>query len=328
MRAVVYANYGPPHVLRLRDVAKPVPADSEVLVKIHAAAVNAADLDLLRGTFMIRPSGLLKPRYPILGSDIAGTVEEVGPKVTEFRPGDEVFGDLTEYGFGAFAEYVCVPEKAVAFKPVSLTHEEAAAVPSAGGVALLNLRAKHEIQPGQSVLINGAGGGMGTFAIQIAKSSGAEVTGVDTGAKREVMLSTGADHVIDFTQEDVTRSGRRYDLILDVSAHRSIFHYRRILNPQGVYVLVGGSAMPMLQTVFLGPLVSRFGNGSMGIVMAYPNKDTLTSMTKLIEDGKVKPVIDRRYPLSEVADALRYLESGHACGKVVISLGNRHVADR
>ena len=259
MKAIVYTEYGLPGVLQLKEIEKPTPTDNEVLVNIHAASVNAADLDLLRGTFMVRLAGLRKPQYKILGSDIAGRVEAVGKNVKLFQPGDEVFGDLTEHGFGAFAEYVSVPENAVALKPASMTFEEAAAVPSAGVVALLNLRAKGQIQPGQKVLINGAGGGMGTFAVQIAKSFGAEVTGVDSTSKLDMMRSIGADHVIDYTQEDFTKNGQHYDLILDVAAYRSIFDYKRALSPKGIYVMVGGCMTALFQAVFLGPLISMIG---------------------------------------------------------------------
>ena len=320
MKAIAYTKYGPPDVLQLKEVEKPAPRDDEVLVEVHAASVNAADLDLLRGTFMIRLSGLFKPQYRILGSDIAGRVEAVGRNVQEFQPGDEVFGDLTECSFGAFAEYVCVPEKPLALKPAGMAFEEAASVPSAAGVALLNLRASRQIQQGQKVMINGAGGGMGTFAVQIAKSYGAEVTGVDSTRKLDLMRSIGADRVVDYTKEDVTRGDQRYDLILDIAAHRSIFDYKRVLNSTGIYVFVGGSMAAVFQAVFLGPWISRNGGKKMGISMAYPKKEDLVAMKDLLEAGKVVPVIDRRYPLSEAAEALGYLGEGHAQGKVVITL--------
>jgi len=227
---------------------------------------------------------------------------------------------LTECGFGAFAEYVCVPENTLALKPANMTFEEAAAVPSAAVVALLNLRAKRQIQPGQKVLINGAGGGMGTFAMQIAKSFRAEVTGVDSTRKLDMVCSIGADQVIDYTQEDCTKNGQRYDLILDVAAYHSIFDYKRALSPKGIYVIVGGSMAAFFQAVFLGPLISMTGSKKMGILMAYPNQKDLVFMKELLEAGEVVPVIDRRYPLSEVAEALRYLEEGHARGKVVITV--------
>jgi len=322
MKAIVYTKYGPPDVLQLKEVEKPTPMDNEVLVKVHAASVNPADLDLLRGTFMARLAyrGLLKPKYKILGSDIAGRVEVVGRNVKQFQPGDEIFVDLSECGFGAFAEYVCVPENALGLKPASMTFEEAATLPQAAVIALQGLRNKRQIQPGQKVLINGAGGCMGTFAVQIAKSFGAEVTGVDSTRKLDMVRSIGADHVIDYTQEDFTKSGLRYDLILDVAAHHSIFDYKRALSRKGIYALVGGSRGAILQVAFLGPLISIFGSKKMGIVMAKPNKkEDMIFMGELFEAGKVVPVIDRRYPLSEVAEALRYLEEGHHQGKIVIT---------
>ena len=320
VRAITYTRYGSPSVLKMTEVEKPVPKENEVLVEVYASSVNAADLDLLRGVFFIRLAGLLKPQYKILGSDIAGKVEAIGSKVEHIQPGDEVFGDLTEFGFGAFAEYACVPEIALAKKPSGMPFDEAASVPSAGGVALRNLRGKRRIQPGQKVLINGAGGGMGTFAVQIAKSYGAEVTGVDKAGKLEIMRSIGADRVIDYTSEDFTESGEKYDMILDVAAHRSINDYKRALNPKGIYLFVGGSMAATFQAVFLGPLISKNSSKEMGILMAYPDKEDLVLLRQLIESGKVAPVIDRRYPLSGVPEALGYLETGQAQGKVVITV--------
>jgi len=322
MKAVVYTKYGPPDVLQLKEVEKPTPKNNEVLVKVHAASLNAADLDFLRGKFINRLGwGLLKPKKKILGSDMAGRIEVVGRNVKEFQPGDEIFVDLFECGFGAFAEYVCVPENTLSLKPASMTFEEAATLPQAALVALQGLRDKKQILPGQKVLINGAGGGMGTFAVQIAKSFGAEVTGVDSTRKLDMVRSIGADHVIDYTQVDFTKSGQRYDLILDVAAHHSIFDYKRALSPKGIYDLVGGSMGAILQVVFLGPLISILGSKKMGIVMWKPNKkEDMVFITELLEAGKVVPVIDRLYPLSEVAEALRYLEEGHHQGKIVITL--------
>ena len=266
MKAIVYTEYGPPDVLQLKEVEKPTPKDDEALVKVHAASLNAADLETLRGVFVVRMAAPRKPTYKILGSDIAGRVEAVGGNVKQFQPGDEIWGDLSyPLGFGAFAEYVCVPENALRLKPASMTFEEAAAVPTAAVVALQNLRGvgpsspslilsdKGQIQPGQKVLINGAGGGVGTFAVQIAKSFGAEVTGVDSTSKLDMLRSIGADQVIDYTQEDFTKSGQRYDLILDVVAHRSIFAYKRALGPRGIYVFVGGSMSAIFQAFLLAP---------------------------------------------------------------------------
>ena len=333
MKAIVCTKYGSPDVLQLKEVGKPTPKEDEALVRVHAASLNAADFEMLRGTWSARFGGLLKPRHTILGSDIAGRIEAVGRNVKQFHPGDGIWGDLSECGFGAFAEYVCVPENAVRLKPTSMTFEEAAAVPSAGVVALQNLRGvgssslsfllsdTGHIQSGQKVLIHGAGGGVGTFAVQIAKAFGAEVTGVDSTRKLDMLRSIGADQVIDYTQEDFTKSGQRYDLILDVVASQSIFDYKRALSPKGIYVMVGGSLAAILQGFLLGPLISRTGSKKMGSVMWKPNnQEDLAILEELFAAGKVAPVIDRRYPLREVPEALRYLEEGHAKGKVVITV--------
>ena len=241
MKAIVYTKYGPPEVLQLKDVEKPTPKENEALVRIHAASLNAPDLDYLRGRFFARFQGLFKPKYKILGSDIAGKVEEVGRNVKKFQPGDDIFVNSFNCGFGAFAEYVCVPENELTLKPANMTFEEAATLPSAALIALQGLRDKRQIQPGQKVLINGAGGGTGIFAVQIAKSFGAEVTGVDSAEKLDMVRSIGADHVIDYKQEDFTKNGQHYDYILDVIMHRSIFDYKRALSQGGICVIVGGS---------------------------------------------------------------------------------------
>lgn len=322
MKAIVFTRYGPPDVLQLREVGKPVPGDDDVLVQVHAASVNSWDWDLLRGTPFVNRlmAGLSKPkRIKILGCDIAGCVEAVGKNVTRLQPGDEVFGDLSRCGWGGFAEYVSVPAKALALKPASLTFEQAAVVPQAGLLALQGLRDKGHVQSGQKVLINGAGGGVGTFAIQIAKMCGADVTGVDHTEKLEMMRSIGADHVIDYTQEDFTNSGQQYDLILDVMGYHSIFDYRRALGPGGIYVMVGGSTALANQIMFLGPWISMIGSKKMGLLLHKANKG-LCHMAELLEAGKVIPVIDRHYPLEGAAKALRYLGEGHAKGKVVITL--------
>jgi len=336
MKAIVCTKYGSPDVLQLKEVAKPFPKDNEALVKVYAASLNAADFETLRGVFIVRMVAPLRPMYKILGSDIAGRIEAVGRNVKQFQAGDEVFGDLSVCGFGAFAEYVCASEDALALKPASMTFEEAAAYPQAAVLALQNLRGagpsspnpmlidKGPIQPGQKVLINGAGGGVGTFAVQLAKYFGAEVTGVDSTKKLDMLRSIGADHVIDYTQVDFTKSGQRYDLILDPVAYRSIFAYRRALSPEGIFVFVGGSTAAIFQALVLAPLISRNWTQKMGVVMQKPNKkEDLVFLQELFEAGKVVPVIDRRYPLSEVPEALRHLEEGHALGKVVISVENR-----
>ena len=321
MKAIVRYEYGSLDVLNLEEIDKPTPRDDEVLIKVHAVSLNSSDWEFLRGTpIYIRMWGLLKPRHPILGSDIAGRVEAVGKNVREFQPGDEVFGDLM-YRWGGFAEYVCAPEAELMVKPASMTFEQIAAVPQAAVVALQGLRDKGQIEAGQKVLINGAGGGAGTFAVQIAKSVGAEVTEVDRTSKLELMRSIGADHVIDYTQEDFARNEQRYDLILDLVAHRSIFDWRRALSPQGNYVLVGGSVARIFQTLLLGPCFSMIGNKKMGILAAEQNKkEDLVYIQQLLESGKIRPVIDRHFPLSEVPEALRYLGEGHALGKVVITV--------
>lgn len=324
MKAMVYTTYGSPDVLALKDVEKPAPKDNQVLIKVHAASANAADWHLLRGEpFLVRLMfGLLKPKHQILGADVAGRVEAVGSSVKQLQPGDEVFGDLSDCGFGAFAEYVCVPEDAVVVKPASMTFEEAAAVPLAAVTALQGLRDKGHVQSGQTVLITGAAGGVGSFAVQIAKSFGAEVTGVCSTKKVEVVRSIGADHVIDRTQEDVTRSGQQYDLILDAAAYRSIVDYQRILSPQGIYVLIGGAMGPMFQAMVQGPWLSMTGGRKMGVMMAKSNTEDLAFIKGLLEAGKVRPVIDRCYPLHELAEAIRYLEAGHTQGKVVITVAD------
>jgi NADPH:quinone reductase-like Zn-dependent oxidoreductase len=322
MKAIVSEKYGPPDVLKFEEIQKPVPEDNEVLIKVHAAAANAGDWHLLRGEpFMVRLMfGLFKPKLKILGVDVAGQVEAVGRNVAQFQSGDEVFGDLSESGYGAFAEYVSVPENAIALKPANMTFEEVAAVPSAAITALQGLRDQGQIQPGKKVLVNGASGGVGSFAVQIAKSFGAKVTGVCSTRNVDMVRSIGADHVIDYTQEDFTQNGHRYDLIIDVAAYRSISDYKPVLNPEGVYVMVGGATAQFFQAMLLGPWMSMTGSNKMGTFIKKPNKEDLTVLKELLEAGKVMPMIDRRYPLNEAAEAIQYLEEGHARGKVVITI--------
>jgi NADPH:quinone reductase-like Zn-dependent oxidoreductase len=322
MKAIVYAKYGSPDVLQLKEVAKPTPKDDEVLVKVHAVAVNAADWHLLRADpFLVRlSSGLLEPKNKILGADVAGRVEAVGGNVKQFKPGDEIFGDLSGCGFGGFAEYVCAREDVLTLKPVNSSFEEAAAVPMAAVTALQGLRDKGQIQPGQKVLINGASGGVGTFAVQIAKSFGAEVTAVCSTRNLDMVRAIGADHVVDYRREDFTRNGRQYDLILAANGYRSISDYRRALTPGGTYVMTGGAGAQMFEAMLLGPWMSMTGSKKMTSLLARPDKKDLAFMKELLEAGKVVPVIDRCYPLREVADAIRYLEEGHARGKVVITI--------
>ncbi|RLT37679.1 MAG: NAD(P)-dependent alcohol dehydrogenase [Chloroflexi bacterium] len=320
MKAIVYEKYGSPDVLHLKEVEKPLPTDDEILIKIHAVSINGSDREALVGKpFYARIGGLRKPGHPILGSDIAGRVEAVGKNNTEFKPGDEVFGEIPGY-HGGFAEYVCTRGRTLALKPASLTFEEAAAIPQAGVIALQGIREKGAVQAGQKVLINGAGGSAGSFAVQLAKLYGAEVTGVDNTAKLDFMRSLGADHVIDYTREDFTRNGKEYDLILDVIAHRSIFAYQRALKAQGTYFVVGGSVALLFQVLLLGPLIGKTANKNMRVLVVPQNRKDLLAITELCESGKIVPVIDRRYPLHEVPQALRYVGEGRAKGKVVITV--------
>ncbi len=321
MKALVHTKYGSPDVLQFREVDQPLPQDHQLLIKVHAASVNTLDL-ALRGPLLARiiTGGLFKPKDPRIGVDLAGQVEGIGSNVTLFRPGDEVFGR----GAGAFAEYACAREDTVVLKPATLTFEEAAAVPVAALTALQGLRDKGRIQPGQKVLIHGASGGAGTFAVQIAKSFGAEVTAVCSTRNVAMVRSLGADQVIDYVQEDFARNGQQYDLILAVNGYHPLSVYRRALRPEGVYVMVGSSKAhlyrALLQALLVGPVISRTGGPKMGFMLAKSNQKDLAFLKELLEAGKVVPVIDRRYLLSETAEALRYLEEGHARGKVVITM--------
>jgi NADPH:quinone reductase-like Zn-dependent oxidoreductase len=326
MNAIVYTKYGPPDVIQLVELEKPAPKDNEVLVKVRAASVNPLDWHYTRGMpLMIRTgAGLRRPKETRLGVDFAGQVEAAGKDITEFKPGDEVYGART----GAFAEYVCKVEKTLALKPVNLTFEQAAAVPVAGCTALQALRDKGQIRPGQKVLINGAAGGVGTFAVQIARSYGAEVTGVCRTENVDMVRSIGADRVIDYTKEDFTRTGERYDLLLDNGGNRSLSDLRRVLTVNGTLVFNGGGPLSASQGRLLGPMVnsirammlSRFISQKMVTFLASVTKADLLALKELIEAGKVRPVIDRTYPLSETAEAIGYLEEGHARAKVVITV--------
>ena len=322
MKAIVCRTYGSPDVLKFEEVPKPTPKENEVLVKVHAASANAGDWHLMRGDpFLIRLMfGLLRPKAEILGADIAGKVEAVGSNVKQLKPGDEVFGDISGCGFGAFAEYVSVPENALALKPANISFEEAAAASSAAITALQGLRDAGKIQSGQKVLVNGASGGVGTFAVQIAKSFGAEVTGVCGTGNMEMVGSIGADHVIDYRKEDFTKNGKHYDLILDAAAFRSIFDYLPALSSKGIYVMIGGSTAQFFQSMFAAPWISMTGSKKMTNILKKVNNKDMVFMKELLEAGKVKSVIDRRYPLTETAEAIRYLEKGHARGKVVITV--------
>jgi NADPH:quinone reductase-like Zn-dependent oxidoreductase len=321
LKAIVRTKYGSPDVLELREIDKPVPKDNQVIVRIHAASVNPLDWHILRGEpFLVRLMGfgLLKPKHQILGADMAGRIEAVGTDVIQFKAGDDVFGS----GIGGFAEYASLREDKLVLKPVAMTFEQVAAVPVAGITALQALRDHGQLQSGQQVLINGASGGVGTFAVQIAKALGAEVTGVCSGKNLEMVRTIGADHVIDYTKEDFWRGGKKYDLIVDNAAFYSIRKPLRALKPTGVYVLVGGSTSTasILQSLILNPLISRIEGKKIVSFMASINQADLAFLKELLETGKVVPVIDRKYSLSETPQAIRYVEEGHARGKVIISV--------
>jgi NADPH:quinone reductase-like Zn-dependent oxidoreductase len=321
MKAIVYTKYGTPDVLELKESDKPVAKHDEVLIKVYAVSLNDWDWALLQGDLINRLlNGLLKPKIKILGSDIAGRVEAVGKNVEKFQLGDEVFGDLSGR-WGGLAEYVCAGENALALKPANMTFEEAAAIPQAAMLAVQGLRDKGKIQSGQKLLINGAGGGVGTFAVQIAKLYGVEMTGVDNSGKLEMLRAMGFDHVIDYAREDFTKNGQHYDLILDVKTNRSILAYTRALRPNGIYVTVGGSMIRLLQALILGPWISMISKKKIVIVALKPNKD-LAYMNELFEAGKVKPVIDGRYKLDEVSNAFRHFGEGAHKGKVVITVAH------
>ena len=322
MKAIVCTKYGSPDVLQFKDVEKPTSADDEVLIRVHAASVNQYDWHLLTADFFLvrlMGGGLLKPKHTRPGADVAGRVEAIGRSVKRFRPGDEVFG-LSAGSSGSFAEYVCAKETSVVFKPAGITFEQAAAVPMAALTALRGLRDKGRIQPGQKVLINGASGGVGTFAVQIAKSFGADVTAVCSTKNLDMARSIGADHVIDYTQEDFTKSGRLYDLILAVNGYHPLSDYKRALSPKGIYVMAGGTLAQVMQAMLLGPWMSQDGGKTMVGISSTSTEKELIVLKEMLEAGQLVPVIERRYPLSETAEALRYLGAGHAMGKVVITV--------
>lgn len=329
MKAIVCEKYGLPDVLELREIETPTPGDDEVLVKIHAAAVNYNNLILVNGKLFLARlmgTGLLKPKFRIPGNDMAGRVEAVGRNIRQFKPGDEVFGDLSACGQGAYAEYVAVPDNALALKPSNCSFLEAAAVPEAAIVALQGLRDKGKIRAGQKVLIYGASGGIGTFAVQIAKLFGTEVTGVCSTRNLELVSSIGADHVIDYTREDFTKNGQLYDVIMATAGYRSIFDYRRALSPGGIHVASGGSMSgrralaQIFEPMLIGPWISMTGSKKFYALTIKINQQDLIFLKEMIEAGKIKPVIDRSYPISQAAEALRYYAEGHARGKVVITV--------
>ena len=319
MKALVYETYGMPEVLRMAEVEVPAPKDDEVLIEVHAASINSWDWDLLRGRpYLTRLGGLRKPRYRILGADVAGRVVAAGAAVRRFRPGDEVFGDLSGCGWGGFAEYVCAREDALTPKPAGLSFTQAAAVPQAAVLALQGLRDRGKLRKGQRILINGAGGGVGTFGIQYAKRLGAEVTGVDSGGKLDTLRSLGADDVVDYTKEDFAARGKRYDIILDVVGNRSVFDIRRALAPDGIYVMVGGSLLLILQALAAAPLMARIERKTAAVLIHKPNADDQQVWKELFEAGHAAPVIDREYSLNDAPEAFRYFGEGRAIGKVVI----------
>ncbi len=324
MKAIVCTRYGSPDALQLQDVAKPAPEDDEVLIQVHAASVNARDWRLMRAKpFFVRlmPGGFRRPKNKILGADVAGRAEAVGGSVKQFKPGDEVFGYLpSATGRGTFAEYVCAKENAIALKPANLTFEQAAAVPLAAMTALQGLRDNGNIQPGQEVLIHGASGGVGTFAVQIARAFGAEVTAVCSTRNLEIVRLIGADHVIDYRKEDFTQNGQQYDLILAVNGYHPISEYLRALKPEGTYVVVGGSMLQLIQAASKRKRPSKAGDKRVSVTSLAQSQEDLLLIRDLLESGKIMPVVDACYPLGETADAFRYFEEAHPKGKVVISV--------
>ncbi|AXI10302.1 zinc-binding dehydrogenase [Oceanobacillus sp. 143] len=320
MKAIISSEYGGPDTLQFNEIEKPKPLDHQVLVKIHAASINYGNMLLLQGNPLIARLvfGVRKPKYPIPGGDMAGTVEAVGENITQFQPGDEVFGDLSGSGWGAFAEYAAVPEEAIVRKPHNLSFEEAAAVPMAAVTALQAIRNKGKLEPGQKVLVHGGSGGVGLFAVQIAKALGAEVTAVVSTRNVDLVQSIGADHIIDYTKADFAERDQNYDLILGVNGSRSISTYKRKLNNGGIYVNVGGGDSQLLQTILLGPLLFLGRSKKMSLFLQRANQKDLEFLRELIEEGKVKAIIDKTFKLSEAPEAYRYFEEEHLQGKVVL----------
>lgn len=323
MKAMVYTEYGSADVLKFTEVARPVPKENEVLIRVMASSLNIGDRYYLTGTplFLRTEAGMRRPKRMFLGSDVAGRVEAVGSAVTQFRPGDDVYGDLSLSGRGAFAEYVAAPEDKIAIMPANLSYEEAASMPLAGITALQAVRDCAQIRPGQKVLINGASGGVGLFVLQLAVMYGAEVTAVCSARNFDLVRQLGASHVIDYKRENFTRGSHRYDVIIAVNGYHPIMHYRRVLKPDGKYVNIGGTMTQIFQALLLGPIISKFGQKKLlSLGSAKPNQQDLDSLREIIEAGKVRPVIDRCFSLSELPNAFRYLESSHAQGKVAISM--------
>ena len=323
MKAIYYDRYGTPDVLQVTEMEKPVPKDNEVLIRVHAASINSWDWDMIRGEpVFVRMWGLFKPRHKIPGSDIAGRVESVGRAVKKFKPGEDVYGDIVEQGWGGFAEYVCAKEDQLVFKPASMSFEQASAIPQAGLLALQGIRDCGKLKKGQTILLNGAGGGVGTLGLQLAKMIGGEVTVVDTGEKLAMLTSLGADHVIDYRNEDYTTNGKTYDVIVDVVANRPISNYKRALAAGGTFVMIGGGTSTILKMMIMSPMISkgkRPGDKKLTI-MGYKPNEGLDDMSKYFQQGKVTPLIDKVFPLEETADAFRYFASGVFKGKVVIKI--------
>lgn len=321
MKAVRNEKYGLPNVLQLKEVERPVPKNNEVLVKVHASSINSWDWDYLTG----RPRlyrlffGLIKPRHKILGADIAGQVISVGKEAKQFKPGDMVYGDLSAYNWGGFAEFVCADENLLSAKPANLTYEEAAAIPQAGVLALQGLRYNGDIKEGHKVLINGAGGGVGTFAVQLAKLWGAEVTAVDRSDKLDVLLDLGANFVIDYQKENFTKTEKKYDLILDVIAKKPLSQYKNVLNPNGAFVVVGGSVTLLLKLA-LKSIFSKKSGKKMGILVHKPNTQDLKILQELLESGKLKPIVDQSFPLAKTREAFTYYGKNRVKGKIVITI--------
>ncbi len=322
MKSILFEKYGPPEDLKFGDVPTPIPEKNQVLLKVHASALNAADWHIMRASpFIVRPMiGLRKPRRPFLGMDIAGEIVAVGAEVKEFKTGDQVFGCLSNDHMGAFAEYACVRPELLAHKPARSTFAEAAALPLAGLTALQALRNFGAVEPGQKVLINGASGGVGTYAVQIAKALGAEVTAVCSAKNQDLARTLGADHVLDYAKSDFTQQANRYHLILGVNGYHPISDYQRALVPNGVYGMIGGTGRQMAEAIFLGPILTLFGKRKLGLVSMKPNQKDLLFLKDLMESGKVVSIIDRSYSLEQVPEAIRYLEEGHSRGKIVITM--------
>lgn len=323
MKAIYYDQYGTPDVLKKVEIPKPTPKDDEVLIRVYATSINSWDWDMIRGEpVFVRMWGMFKPKYKVPGSDIAGHVEAVGRSVKKIKPGDEVYGDIVEHGWGGFAEYACANEHQLAIKPPLMSFEQASAIPQAGLLALQSIRDCAKLQKNQHILLNGAGGGVGTLGLQIAKMLGAEATVVDSADKHDMLRSLGADHTIDYLKEDYTNNGRTYDVIVDVIANRPISNYRRALSSNGIFVMIGGSTPTILKLMILGPLISRLNgrDGKRITIMGYKPNHGLDDMSTYFQEGKVVPVIDKVFPLEQTADAFRYFSEGKFKGKIVVKM--------